>query len=146
LLNWLPEWLEFDGRPRIVRLPLESRNPSRIARRLEPLRVREPIRALAWVVEKGASLYICLWPPGEYRVEALKRPAYDRLSGLRHAIVAEMRGIVGGAIAWRALWRGDRLVVEEIECRAVIRPGGSVSCGGRECRGPQCLTACLGKP
>ncbi|MEB2837313.1 MAG: hypothetical protein GSR80_000523 [Desulfurococcales archaeon] len=146
MLNWLPEWLEFDGRPRIVRLPLQSRNPSRIARRLEPLQVKRPLKALAWLVEKGASLYACLWPPGEYRVETLRRPAYDRLSGLKHTIVAEVRGIIGGAIAWRARWRGDRLVVDGIACKAVVRPGGAVACGDRGCMGPQCLAACLGEP
>ena len=105
-----------------TRLPVESRDPSRLARRMEPVRCLEG-DVLALGLCEGIDCYLCLWS-GVYKVSYDRIYADDVLSGIRHWVRVP-RGIVDGRIVWEGSWRGDRFRIDHVECFARARIGMS---------------------
>ncbi len=143
MLSGWPPWLLVEGAPKPLRLPLRSRNPGRLASMLSPARLRSPVEGLAWLLCVGVECFYCIWPPGRYEVSSKRGLGRDRLSGLRHEIIVEVRGLIDGETVWLASWRGDALSLEAFDCRARVYPDGSVVCGSSRCRGAGCLRECL---
>ena len=110
---------ETCGSSKWIRLPIEARDPSRIARRLEPVACNSSVIALG--VCEGIDCYICLWS-GSYTVRYEKAHVSDVLSGMRHWVRIPV-GLVDGKPVWRGAWRGDRFRVDTIECFARARIG-----------------------
>ena len=138
-MTWLDQALEKLGLQRLARinLPAESRYPSRLVRRLEPVGGRWGYWLLLC---RGLRCRLCGFPekPHIYvdRVEA-----EDVLSGLRHRvprIVLECcsRRIIVGE------WKASRIRVEEIDCPVELGPEGG-KCLGSPCGSvEECLEAC----
>ncbi len=108
------------GSSKWIRLPLEARDPLRIARRLEPVACNGG-SVIALGVCEGIDCYVCLWS-GSYNVRYEKIHVSDVLSGVRHWVRIPV-GLVGGRPVWRGIWRGDRFRVERVECFARARIG-----------------------
>jgi len=140
----VPEWVGLEGRLRVVRIPYRARYADRLVRAMEPARVVRPVRGFAWMVCKLAC-HLCVVAGSDYTIVARRSRVKDVLSDLRHRIVSEVRGVVDGRQVWAAVWRGDMLRVERLDCDALVYPDGSVRCAsGESCRGPRCLAECLG--
>ena len=94
-----------------VTLPVEARDPKKLARRLSP----EPAGGLYLLrVCRGLQCDTCVFhePP---EIVISKKVVEDPLSGLRLRLpVVEARYC--GRTIWRAEWRKGRLRVEWVEC------------------------------
>lgn len=131
---------ELGGAPARITLPLASRNPGRLARRLSFTRGH----GYYWIILcRGLSCRACGFREEPIvRVERIREK--DILSGLSHPVprlVVECCGRVVGV----GEWRGSRIVLEDLECDVNVKPA-SVECGGRECRISlaECLRECSG--
>ncbi len=135
----VPGWLGLRGL-REVRLPVEGRDASRVAGRLEPV---AGDGFYAWLVcGPGPGCRVCIVFGGGYRVEWRRVRVKDPLSGLVLRLPA-LRGVMGGLVVWEAAWRGGMLRVDRIACDAAVTPEGRVMCSaGFECWGRECLEEC----
>lgn len=136
-----PEWLRgaLSGpAPRPLRLPVESRNASRLVERLQPARGRG---FYVWLIQRGGSCFACIVYGEYYRVDMGRGPVRDPLSGLTISL-PEPSGWVDGHLAWKSRWRGGMLRVDSVNCHATTWPDGTVMCGNVTCRGPECIEAC----
>ncbi len=138
-MTWLEDALGKLGIDRIHRidLPAESRYPSRLARRLEPVEGRWGYWLLLC---RGLRCRLCGFPERP-RVYVERVRAEDVLSGLRHMvprIVVECcsrRSVVGE-------WMGSRIRVDRVECPLELGPEGG-RCWGSPCGSvEECLRAC----
>ncbi len=123
--------------PPLLRLPVQSRNPSRIVRRLRPV---EALGGYWLLVCRGLGCRLCGFPE-EPRVVVERRLVDDVLSGLRHR-VPEVRVECCGRILGVGRWTGSMINLDGLEC-PVEGGGGGWRCWGRPCSGPrECLDAC----
>ena len=123
--------------PPLVQLPVKSRNPSRLARRLRPV---EALGGYWLLLCRGLGCRLCGFPE-EPVVVVRRRVVDDVLSGLRHRVpevVLECCGRVLGV----GRWTGSMINLEDLECPVEGR-AGSWKCWGAPCPGPrECLEAC----
>ncbi len=112
---------------KVIRLPLRSRNPRALIRRLKPIYYvyRDRVYNM-WIVCSDIKCIICI-VKGIYRVEISRIKVSDRLSGLRHNVPL-IRGISGGKMIWSTKWDGEALVVDNIECDAVFNRETVLTC------------------
>lgn len=123
--------------PPRVDLPLRSRNPSRLARRLRPAAA---LGGYWLLVCRGLRCRLCGFPEEpSVRIERVLEE--DVLSGLRH-MVPVVRVECCGRMLAEGRWEGSVINLEDIEC-PVEATGEAWRCWGRPCGGPvECLGAC----
>ena len=124
---------------RPLKLPVSARNPRLVAARLRP--AESPRGVLVWVLERGVNRWVCISAP-PYQVKFRRVRVTDSLSGLTQSITIP-EAYTSRGLAWRGVWQGTRIVVGELRCDAVVRPGCRVECLGFECEGLECLEECI---
>lgn len=139
-MNMLDELLEKLDNASLARLdlPIVSRNPNRIARRL----VFTEGLGFYWILLcNGLSCRACGFREKPViRVERVRER--DVLSDLVH-VVPRVLIECCGRIVGRGDWRGSRIVLEDLDCDVVVKRSG-VYCGDILCsRGlVECLEHC----
>jgi len=101
--------------PRVLELPVKSRYPSRLSRRL---RFDRCAIGYCLVVCRGLSCILCL-APEEPVLRIMRVPQRDVLSDLVHAVPVVRVECCGRIIA-TGEWRGSLIVIDGFDCPCII--------------------------
>ena len=110
-----------------VVLPVEARDPRRVARRLAPTKDNG---LLVLEVCRGLDCRVCVFPERP-RIVIRWMAVRDPLSGLRMRLPVVWAEVCGRTV-WRARWRRGMLSVESVSCAAVLE-GDCVRLESGEC-------------
>lgn len=123
-----------------VELPLASRNPNRLERRLS---FTEWFGYYWIILCSGLSCRACGFREKPVvRIERVRDR--DILSDLIH-VVPRITVECCGRVVAVGEWRGSRIVIDGFDCDVLVRPYG-VDCGGLSCSSGlmECLRQCMG--
>ncbi len=99
------------GDSKVVELPISSRNPRRIIKRLEFVGGPEKY---CLVICRGLSCELCVFPEKPVFTVELIRDS-DVLSDLKHRVPIVI-GYCCGSVIVKGLWKGSRIIVDNINC------------------------------
>ena len=117
-------------KPRVIKLPYKSRDPGRLAEVMEPAICDVGgLRFYVWGYCRELACRLCIVPGSEYKVIWERVSVSDKLSGLREHLRVP-RGLVDDKLVWRAVWDGMLFRVDDITCNIIVKPNGTIVCGG----------------
>ena len=101
--------------PRVLELPVKSRHPSRLSKRLQ---FDKCAIGYCIIVCRGLSCVLCV-APEEPVLRIMRVPQRDVLSDLVHAVPVVRVECCGG-VAAKGEWSGSLIVIDEFHCPCIV--------------------------
>lgn len=139
-MNFVEELLSVMEEPARISLPVYSRNPGRLGRRL---RFTQALGFYWVIVCRGVSCRLCGFRE-KPTFRAVMVEERDSLSGLRHRVPSPIVECCGRIVS-RGGWRGTRFVLDGFDCDVIVGHE-TINCRGALCTSSltECLSSCRG--